>query len=169
MELDTIFGLPAHPLLVHLPVVAIPVAALVTLAALVLPPWRRWLAPAAFALGVVCLGGTYLVQESGEPLEDRVEDTREETDLLEEHTDMGEQLLPFVAAFVVFVGAGAWAGRRAIAVPLLALAIVGASASTVQVVRIGHSGAAAAWDDVTGGTARVDDDHRGRGRGGDED
>lgn len=38
MELDQLFGLPAHPLLVHLPVVIIPMTLLLAVAAVA---WRR--------------------------------------------------------------------------------------------------------------------------------
>ena len=173
MELDTIFGLPAHPLLVHIPVMLIPLTTIAVLAALVVVRWRRWLAVIALGLGVVALAGTYLVQESGDPLEERVEDNRPESDLIEEHTHMGDELLPFVGVFVVLLAGAAWAARdgRRLAAPLAALALLGGAASTVEVVRIGHSGAKAAWEDVTSGsgTGSGSDDDGGRERNRDDD
>lgn len=39
MELENLFGLPAHPLLVHLPVVMVPIAATMALLMTIRPAW----------------------------------------------------------------------------------------------------------------------------------
>jgi hypothetical protein len=146
----------------------------------VLPRWRRILAPVALGVAAIAVVGTYLVQESGPALEEHVEDAGRRSELLEEHTEMGEDLLPFVIGFLVLAGAatavvlakGDGADRyKAAVVPLAVLTLLAGAASTVQVVRIGHSGAKAAWDDTvnsahpgqpantpTGRTDRDDDD-----------
>jgi uncharacterized membrane protein len=69
MELDQLFDLPAHPLLVHVPVVLVPLALFVSLVALV-PRARRIAAPAAAALALVGGIGVVLATGSGENLED---------------------------------------------------------------------------------------------------
>ena len=97
MELDNIFGVPAHPLIVHAVVVLVPLAALGALAC-VFSPWVRrrygWLVAAFAVLDIVLVP---LATGSGESLEERVP----ETALVEKHTEMGEQLLPWVIGLAV--------------------------------------------------------------------
>jgi hypothetical protein len=85
MEIDELFDLPAHPLLVHVPIVLVPLALLAALVALV-PLARRPAALAAAALAVVGGVGAFLATGAGEKLEDRVR----ETELVEEHAESGE-------------------------------------------------------------------------------
>ena len=40
-EIDKLFGIPAHPLIVHIPVVLVPLAAVGAVLALVVPRWRH--------------------------------------------------------------------------------------------------------------------------------
>src|SRR4051794_17428461 len=97
MGLDNVFGVPAHPLIVHAVVVLVPLAALGAIA-VVVSPWVRshvaWLV-AAVAAGNVLL--VPLATGSGEFLEERVR----ETALVEAHAEMGEQLMPWVIALAV--------------------------------------------------------------------
>jgi uncharacterized membrane protein len=161
MRLDTFDGVPIHPLLVHLPVVLVPLALVAIVLAIAVPRWRSWAAPVALALAVLASVGTYLAQESGPPLEERVEDSGGRSELLEEHTEMGETLLPWVLVFtgllVAAVAVPALAGEqrrqqmaRAV-VPLLVLAGVSGGLATWKVYEVGHSGARAAWEDVSDG------------------
>jgi hypothetical protein len=177
--LDTIFGLPVHPLIVHATTVVVPAAALAVLLAAVWPRFRRWAGWMPLALSVVAVVLTPLSTESGESLERRVE----HSDLIETHSQLAEGLLPWViglavaAALLLVVGrreqrshttravdgspaAGADEARQgASVVPrpiLLAGAVIGllaALGTTVQVVRIGHSGAQAAWSDAVSQTS----------------
>lgn len=160
MELGNIFGVPAHPLIVHAVVVLVPLAALGAIA-VVLSPWVRshiaWLV-AAIAVGNVLL--VPLATGSGESLEERVH----ETALVEAHTEMGEQLMPWVIGLalgiVVFLVLAMLASRRPaqtrapvwaarwVSIGVAAVTIIAASGALVQVVRIGHSGAKASWSDV---------------------
>lgn len=169
MEISTLFGLPAHPLIVHAVVIGVPlVSVLVALHALV-PSLRArfgYLTPVA---AVATLVSVPLATGSGEELEDRVA----ETALVERHTEMGEQLLPWVAGLAVaavLLGVRDWRSSRSgqpmqavhrdrIGLALAALALVGAVGSTVQVARIGHSGAEAVWDNpATAGSQSVGSD-----------
>ena len=43
--LDTIFGLPLHPLIVHATVVIVPTATLLVALAAILPKFRAWAGP----------------------------------------------------------------------------------------------------------------------------
>lgn len=160
--LDTIFGLPVHPLVVHATEVVVPTAALVVLVAALWPRFRRWarFLPLLLALAAAVL--VPLASESGEALEERVA----ETALVETHSEMAEGLLPWVLGLVLVAAALLWwnyreiAGRTSVsrapkwvAIVLAAAALIAATGTTVQAVRIGHSGAAAVWSEVGGGPA----------------
>ena len=155
--LDTIAGLPVHPLVVHATEVVVPTAALVVVVAAFWPRFRKWakFLPLLLALAAAVL--VPLATESGEALEGRVT----ETALVETHTDMAEGLLPWVAALVVVAAVLLWwnyrevAGRTSVArapkwvaIVLAAAALIAATGTTVQAVRIGHSGAASVWSEV---------------------
>lgn len=159
------FGLPLHPLIVHATAVLVPLAALVVIAAVLWPRFRAWAGPMPMGLSLIALILTPLSTASGENLEHDVA----ETALLEKHTEMGEQLLPFTIALFVLSVAFWWLDRRRTATPGPAasagaattasrlrmitavvgvLALLAAVGTGVQVGRIGHSGAKAAWSDA---------------------
>lgn len=154
MEVEELFGLPAHPLLVHAAVVLLPLAVLATLICAVAPSARRHLAPAALALAVVAALAVGLAQGSGEALEDRVD----ESPLVEEHTGQGERVLPWALAVVVAAGAVTAVPnvmRRRPSLPakkvtaaVVALSLIAGVGATWSIVVVGHSGAKATWDDV---------------------
>lgn len=155
---DTIFGLPLHPLLVHATEVVVPTAALVVLVAALWPRFRRWARLLPLALAMVALALVPLSTESGEQLEARVGRSA----LVAAHADMAEGLLPWVAGLVVVAGALLWwnATKRAsaraqrwVAVVLAVAAVLASAGTTVQAVRIGHSGATAVWSDVVSAPA----------------
>ncbi len=176
--LDTIFGLPVHPLVVHATTVIVPSAAVAVLLAAVWPRFRRWAGWFPLALSVLAVVLTPLSTQSGEALERRVEHSA----LIEQHSELADGLLPWV--LVLLVGAAglyvvarreraaanpdgpavdgstapasagtAGAETAAATLPrwlLVGAAVVGlvaALGTAVQVVRIGHSGAEAAWSD----------------------
>lgn len=166
MELESLFGLPAHPLLVHGAVVLLPLAVVGTLVVAAVPPARRHFAPVVLALAVAATGAVGLAQTSGEALEDRVR----ETDLVDEHTDRGESVLPWAIGVTVAAAAvtaadrlgrpRSWDVRQRLAtVVLIAVALVVGAGATWSVIDVGHSGAKATWttlEDEDGGV--VDDD-----------
>ncbi|MFV0257706.1 MAG: DUF2231 domain-containing protein [Acidimicrobiales bacterium] len=165
MEINTLFGLPAHPLIVHAAVVFVPLAAIMTLVALA-PKLRPMFAPLALVFAVIALGSVGLAQGSGEQLERRVD----ETELVEAHTEMGESVLPWAVLVTVTAAGLTFAGPigkrvpkvtpKALGAGLAVLSVVGAAGATVSVVRVGHSGAKAAWDDTAIVTPAVGDaDH----------
>ena len=57
MELENLFGLPAHPLVVHAAVVLLPLAAIGTIVVAVLPRARRHYAPVVFAVALLATVG----------------------------------------------------------------------------------------------------------------
>lgn len=101
LELDRLFGLPAHPLLVHVPVVLIPTA-LVAAAIALWRPVRRPALGAAAAMAVVGAIGAVLAVGAGDKLQERVR----ETEQVEEHAEQGEQVeLPAIAFGLLALGA----------------------------------------------------------------
>jgi uncharacterized membrane protein len=161
---DLINGLPIHPLVVHAVVVLLPLAAVGTIAIAVRPGWRLpygWFVVAFAAVSTVL---TPIATSSGEALEERVGRPGP-------HAEMGDQLIWFeipllllAVALVVLARRGSRAdkagtgGASATAVKVVAvLAIVSALATTVQVYRIGDSGARAAWGDRVSGASAGDD------------
>jgi uncharacterized membrane protein len=166
---STVLGLPLHPLVVHAVVVIVPLAALLLAASAVSPRFRRWALWASPAVAVVGLVLVPVATSSGENLEQGVQSTP----TLEEHTELGDTLLPFMIVLTILALALFVVERRRRTVPVsdgpgatragapsdtrsnldspvlvrvvAALALVAALATMVQVVRIGHSGAEAVW------------------------
>lgn len=154
MEIDELFGLPAHPLLVHAAVVVLPLAAIATIVCAAVPRARRHYAPVALGLAILATVAVGLAQGSGEALEERVD----ETALVEEHTEHAEQVLPWaiavtVAAAVVVAAPLVTRRRptipgRAITATLLVVSLAAGIGATWTVIDVGHSGAKATWNDV---------------------
>ena len=150
---NDISGVPLHPLVVHATVVTIPAAAIAVLLAVLWPRFRRWAGPLPAVLSLVGLALVPLSTSTGETLEKHVR----ETALVERHTELADGLLPWMIGLAVVAvvahalhrrEAGGHASRPVVGVVVAALALVAVVGTTVQVVRIGHSGAEAAWSDV---------------------
>ena len=160
---DTIAGLPLHPLVVHAVEVIVPLAALAVLLAAVWPTFRSWAfaLPLALALGALVL--VPIATQSGEALEERVS----ETAAVEAHTQLGEQLTPWVIGLAVVAAAlfyltwqarrghegKGWAAPRWLPVVIMVAALVASTGTIVQAVRIGHSGATSVWGQTAGATS----------------
>ena len=153
----TVFGLPIHPLVVHATVVVVPAAAFVVLVSTFWPRFRRWASWGPVAVAAVALVLVPVTTSSGESLEHSLP----RSDLIEKHAHLADGLLPWV--IVMLVGAlgawwpslaaarpGLWTPPRWLVLATMVLATVGAVGSLVEVVLIGHSGAAAAWSQVSG-------------------
>jgi hypothetical protein len=150
MQLESLFGLPAHPLVVHGAVVLLPLAAVGTLAVAALPRARRHYALLVLAVSLAATAAVGLAQTSGEELEDQVR----ETDLVEAHTGQGESVLPWaIGVSVVAVAVAAAALRpgarpRVVTAVLVVVALVAGAGATWSVIDVGHSGAKATWSSV---------------------
>ena len=171
--MDELFGLPAHPLVVHGAVVLVPLAAI---GVVLIAFWPAARAKLGLAVVAIALAGTvmaFLAAESGEALEDSVR----ETELVEEHAELGDSGLASAAAVLVgalgVVGLGMFERRRAtsgsaepaadssssgasnrsrqmtgLSIGVGVVAVVLASLGTFQIAKIGHSGAKATWENV---------------------
>lgn len=156
--LDSIFGLPAHPLIVHAAVVLVPLAAVGTVVIALWPAARSRVGWIVATLGVVGFIAAFLAKESGESL---LESTPV-TQLVKDHAEMGSWGV--IGAFLVggsactimlfdaVVRHRASRGEPELSVtrPLRTLigvfAVVLSVFGTVLVIDVGHSGAKATWD-----------------------
>src|SRR3954449_1821659 len=109
LVLDTIGGIPLHPLIVHAVVVLVPLASLLLLLAAVSPRIRHWAGILTPITATVALVLVPFATQSGEALEKRVE----ASPALEEHTELGDSLLYFVIVLAVLAWALWFLDRRA--------------------------------------------------------
>ena len=151
---DLINGMPIHPLVVHAVVVLLPLATLGTIALVVRPSWRRPYGPLLVAIAAVATVLVPISTSSGEALEKHVGDPGE-------HAELGDQLIWFALPRLVLLVALVWLDRRTTPATrtdsrptqagslkvVATLALVAALATSVQVYRVGDSGARAAWGD----------------------
>jgi hypothetical protein len=171
----TINGLPAHILLVHAVVVLVPLTALVLVACVIRTSWMARLGLMLPALAVVTLVSVPLATHAGEWLERHTDSDP----LVRKHAELGDTLLPWVLGLFVVTIAVWWFGRNsrsasatapdrkrgtlAMSVPVriaaLALSLLVATGSIVQVYRIGDSGSKAAWHDGFSAKPVTHNDH----------
>jgi hypothetical protein len=122
--MDTVFGVPVHPLLVHAVVVLVPLAALMSILIVIKPAWRtkfKWLAAVLIVVNNA---------------------------LLNDHLQMGENLTPFGLTLLISTLAYLFIRKlnRGLLGKLVAVVIVvSALGSMVEVYLIGHSGAKSVW------------------------
>lgn len=148
--MESLFGLPSHPLLVHAPVVIVPVVALITLALTGRAEWRQRYGLAWAVLAVVSFAATMLANQSGEALNAVLEDRI--GDLAADHEELGNQTTLLVFLFMLAVLAAVGVDRRRpesqVGRILAILASALAVAATVWMVRTGHEGARIVWDGI---------------------
>ena len=150
--LDTFRGLPVHVLALHLTVVAVPLAAVVTAAV----PWRRsWRRRAAWpvvVLDALVLALVWVTRQSGEQLQRRLPPSPQ----INHHVDLGLTMIWFSLAVLVVAVLVALA-RNASGAPVAVvgvLSVAAAVASVVWVIRVGESGSAAVWKDIVASTTQ---------------
>jgi len=162
---DLINGLPVHALVVHAVVVLLPLACLGTIAIAVRPRWRSKYGVLVVGCAAVATALIPVATSSGEALEHRVGNPGD-------HAELGDQLIWFAVPLLVLAFALVWLDRRhrqqtaetsdqredaarSLDVPdrtawtrvVAVLALAAALATSVQVYRVGDSGARAAWGD----------------------
>ena len=160
--MERVFGLPAHPLLVHAPIVLIPLGAIFSLVLMIRPKIRArvplWLFPALCAMFLTL---TFLATQSGEQFDELLKGLAP----IERHQELAEttQLLvaalfgsSVVQAFVRWRASSAASSEGKNSVRTLqqtetalsvAVAIVAITA-TIWLIRTGHAGAEAVWEDT---------------------
>lgn len=165
--METLFGLPAHALLIHAPIVLLPIVALVTIAIIARPTWRErlgwWVLASIFSVVVML----YLAKTSGEAFDDAF-DGAVDVSRHEELANMTFVLtLLWFAAFAALQiyeavmrrpatndlsSAAAESPSRQTMVVTTVLGVVVvllAILATIWLVRTGHEGADVVWGDTT--------------------
>jgi uncharacterized membrane protein len=94
---DTIFGLPAHPLMVHAPVVLIPLAVAAALVYALVPPLRQRVGWVLVLLSLAGAGGAFAAVESGQ----RFALTKPSSTQLNTHGNFGLQVRDFAVLLAV--------------------------------------------------------------------
>lgn len=184
--MTSVAGVPAHPLLVHVVVVLIPLTAVLLVLIALSPAVRQRFAMLTAALSALALISVPVTTSAGEWLEHHVARTA----LVRGHSHLGDTMLPwgialFALAAVIAAREKLRSRGRAIAVArsdkstsvaddstahgfggvvatagLAVLAVVVAIGSVVTVYRIGESGARAAWTGHFNAQANPPSPHR---------
>jgi len=167
MEITSIFGIPAHPLFVHVPVVLVPLS-LCGAIAMLSPSLRAKFGWVTVMVSLVALVFAVLATGSGEALGEYTKETK----ALEYHTSIGENLRVWVFLLFVFVLAAMlakycfrinfWVKKyntagessrlvsavvvKRVSLAMCVLAIITGVVATYWVYEIGHSGAKATWE-----------------------
>ena len=144
VHVDRAFGLPAHPLLVHMPVVLVPVLSLASIALAARPAWRERFGLAWALLALVALGGTVLAAGAGSELLASFGGAKPGTDLAE-HAELADTLKIVMFVFAAAVVAVVALGRRLPALLSGIALVVLALLAAYYVVRVGDLGARATW------------------------
>jgi uncharacterized membrane protein len=151
LRIDRAFGLPAHPLIIHVPVVFIPILGLAVLAVAFNFRWFERYGVLIAAFSVVSLASTLLAVGAGQAFRDSLEAERppgmREDPTLHDHADAGITVrLAMVILTAILVGL--LFSRRlpnAARMALRVLAVLFALTAIVMVIRTGHLGSKLAW------------------------
>jgi hypothetical protein len=156
---DELFGLPAHPLLIHAPVVLVPIVAIAAIVLAAKSSWRRRAGWAPTVVMVVIVAMLFAARESGQALDDQL------GGVVGLHETLGNQTFLISAVWLVVVVALGVVDRRATPAPettavsaaqvsggadaasivlAVASAVVGVVA-TIWLIRTGHTGADSHW------------------------
>ena len=176
-------GLPIHPLIVHIPVVMVPLSLVGIVAVLIRPAWKRWMLP----LVTVALGASVVAIQLAVGSGRELESTLGTSTFIKAHQHLALQARPMVLVFFLLV-AGAWyldrrtpaddqpdgggaTAQAHAAKVVLPLALVVGVLATTWVARTGEAGAKATWQGEIGYSQRVAEgsgDKGGKGGKGDD-
>jgi hypothetical protein len=142
---DTFQGLPLHALVVHATVVLVPLMCLLTVLVALRPLLRVKYAWWTFAADVLVVGLVYVTMRSGEDFKTLL--GAGNNPLVLRHERLGKQLIWFVLAMAVTAllvalfkdRGGSTSGGATVLTAVVAVLVL------IWVVRIGHTGAEAAW------------------------
>ncbi len=162
--MDSIFGLPAHALLVHAAVVLVPLAVVAFAVLCWKHEWRSHYLVPVTVLTVVGGGCAFLAKQSGEPLQSTIRDAARaagQRAALGDHPEQGDTAFVmaflFMVAVVAYWAANRWGNKWNLPAwtPTAGYFVVLAPAALALVTMIvaGHSGATLVWKDL--GTFKV--------------
>ncbi|MEP7111896.1 MAG: DUF2231 domain-containing protein [Ilumatobacteraceae bacterium] len=158
------FGIPAHPLFVHIPTVLLPLAAIGVVLMVIRPVWHERYRWAVLTIGLVGMVGAILAAEAGEDLADKIiaKEGAAAAAGWEDHAEAGETARLFAIIFFLLLAAyilipwfierrRARGAASAMTLPkwasigLVVLVLAGSAGSVVTVILAGHNGAKAVW------------------------
>jgi uncharacterized membrane protein len=152
--MEKIFGLPAHPLMVHLPVVLIPVVAIAAVLLAIRREWRARFGTALVIASAASCVAVFVAKESGEAMFEYMN----QAPPISRHQSLADTtvILTFLlfAAITAMVFLQRRAGKRTtsrLAVVTSVLTIGLAVMATVGTIATGHEGAKVTWEAKTGG------------------
>jgi hypothetical protein len=157
VQIHTAFGLPAHPLIIHVPVIFVPILGLAAIALAIWPSLQeRWGLPVAI-FSVVTMAATLLAVGAGEAFrEDReasLPEAMANNPTLHDHADAGITLRLTMVLLTLVLVAMLFAKRwpPAVSIVLRVLTVLLAATAIGFVIRTGHLGAKLAWGREAGG------------------
>jgi hypothetical protein len=158
---ETAFGIPAHPLLLHVPVVFVPLLIATTLVYGLVPPWRSRLGWAVVALAIATPISCFVTRQSGLALRSRLIRLKAVSDQdlanINTHQSFGTRLLivsivlGLIALALVAVcatrgrGAALGGGFGPLTLVLLVLALAAGAVNGYYVFKTGDTGAHIVW------------------------
>lgn len=162
---DTFGNIPSHPLVVHVPIVLVPLSLLATLLMVVSPALRRRLASVVIVVLAIASVATIFAAQSGRDLEEKYIDAgRTIPDLLKSHAEMGNRLQYLVVLYLILTIAWVVRARRSgpttrddgslsrrpqvVSAVVVLLAILAGATATVSTLRTGHTGARSVWEQI---------------------
>jgi uncharacterized membrane protein len=162
--MDELFGLPAHPLVVHAPVVLIPLAVIGLVVMLVSKTWHERLRWPVLGVAVIGTIGAIFAAASGEALEEdiREREGREALRAVHSHVEAGNLArtlaIVFLVLLIVYLFVPILISRRSdkpqpgwLRPLLLVLVVLAGVGSMISIVDAGHSGAKAVWEEEYNG------------------
>ena len=149
-----LFDVPAHPLLVHIPIVLLPLLAIAAIVMAAKPAWRSRLTWPLFAATLITAAVTVWVTQAGEQLEEALQPALGSK--ADRHAELGDQTALLATIFYVgaacMVAMNRWFKRLTRSAVALAwgVALLGV-VTAVWVIRTGHEGARITWDGINVG------------------
>jgi uncharacterized membrane protein len=160
---DLINGIPVHPLVVHLAVVVVPVAAIGLIVMVIRPTFSQRFGGWVAAVAAIAMGASFVAKEAGEALEERVGEPGFD------HAELGD-VMPILAGLLLLAVVALYVvdrymsdqspSRRILRIVAAVAAVVIAVANMVWIYRVGDSGAKSVWSgEVSSSTPASDTDN----------
>jgi hypothetical protein len=143
VQISSAFGLPAHPLILHVPVVLVPVLGIATLIALVKPDWFG-IPLVVFA--VVTLAATLLTVGAGQAFLES-QPRLEGNPMMKDHEGAGETVRFCMVLLTAALLGLLWVKKGVAGTALKVVAVLMAVSALGFTIRAGHLGAKLVWEE----------------------
>ena len=146
--MEMLFGLPAHPLVTHFPVVGIPLVSLAGIALVFRPTARDTIGLGVAIFGLLTAIATFVAASSGEAFAELLSSGDE----INKHRQLGETLRIFAAlqavsiiALVTNHRANPSDSTAALTKVVSTAVVISSGLALIWVIRTGHEGASQTW------------------------